>query len=198
MARFTRADIRSILGEAHTDEIENKLIALHLGVVDPLKDDLTKAQADAAKLTTVQAELDALKNGEDYKTKYENEHTLFEQYKQTIAAKEATARVESAYRTLLKETGVDEKRIDAVVRVTDFANMKLSADGKLENADALANGIKTEWAGFIVRPGEKGANVDNPPDHGNDGGANPRAKEIAAKFHEMRYGKAPSAENKTE
>ncbi len=50
MAKFTRAEIRNILGEACTEEIENRLVALHLGVVDPLKDDLTKYKADAEKL----------------------------------------------------------------------------------------------------------------------------------------------------
>ena len=50
MAKFTRAEIRNILGDACTEEIENRLVALHLGVVDPLKDDLTKYKADAEKL----------------------------------------------------------------------------------------------------------------------------------------------------
>ena len=45
MAKFTRAEIRNILGEACTEEIEKRLVALHLGVVDPLKDDLTKYKA---------------------------------------------------------------------------------------------------------------------------------------------------------
>ena len=53
MAKFTRAEIRRIIGEACTDEIENNLVALHLGVVDPLKDDVAKYKAEAEKLPGV-------------------------------------------------------------------------------------------------------------------------------------------------
>ena len=61
MAKFTRAEIRKIIGESCTDEIENQLVALHLGVVDPLKDDVTRYKADAEKLPGVQKDLDDLK-----------------------------------------------------------------------------------------------------------------------------------------
>ena len=52
MPKFTRSDIRKILGEACTDEIENNLIALHLGVVDPLKDDLERQKRMLKSLQT--------------------------------------------------------------------------------------------------------------------------------------------------
>ena len=60
MAKYTRAEIRSILGEAHTDDIENRLIALHLSVVDPLKDQLATYKADAEKLPGLQQRVDEL------------------------------------------------------------------------------------------------------------------------------------------
>lgn len=83
MAKFTRAEIRKIIGESCTDEIENQLVALHLGVVDPLKDDVTRYKADAEKLPGVQKELDDLKAQGDggYKAKYEAEHKAFGDYK---------------------------------------------------------------------------------------------------------------------
>ena len=75
MSKFSRADVRSILGDAHTEEMENRLVALHLGVVDPLKDQLQAYKADAEKLQAVQKELDDLKAQGDggYKEKYEAE-----------------------------------------------------------------------------------------------------------------------------
>ena len=93
MAKFTRAEIRNILGDACTEEIENRLVALHLGVVDPLKDDLTKYKADAEKLPGVQKQLDDLKAAGDggYKEKYEKEHSAFETYKSDVKAKESKA-----------------------------------------------------------------------------------------------------------
>lgn len=63
MAKFTRTEIRAILGEACTDEIENKLVALHLGVIDPLKDDLQKYKAGYtdAEIAEMEASLAKLK-----------------------------------------------------------------------------------------------------------------------------------------
>ena len=52
MASFKRAEIREILGEAYTDDIAAKLVELHRGVVDPLKDELDTAKRDATKYKT--------------------------------------------------------------------------------------------------------------------------------------------------
>ena len=50
MPKFTRAELRRIIGENCTDEIENALINLHLGVVDALKDELDTAKAETGKI----------------------------------------------------------------------------------------------------------------------------------------------------
>lgn len=192
MATFTRASIRKILGDSCTDEIENNLVALHLGVVDPLKDDLAKYRADAERLTEVQKELDALKAKGDggYKEKFEKEHSEFEAYKKAIEEKEIITNKKQLYKALLKEAGVDEKRIDAILKVTDVSKMEIK-DGKLDKAEELKNSIKTEWAGFIGKEITKGAGVDNPPENDNSG-ANPRAAQLAAQFAQQRYGVTPS------
>ena len=169
MARFTRSDIRAIVGEACNDEIENKLIALHLGVVDPLKDDVARYKADADKLLDVQRELDDLKaaGGEDYKQKYEDEHTALENLKQSIADEKALAEKSSLYRLLLQESGVDPKRIDAVLRVSDLTKVEVK-DGSIVDSKALVDSIKTEWADFVVKPGAKGDKPDTPPADGGE------------------------------
>ena len=119
MAKFTRAEIRKIIGESCTDEIENQLVALHLGVVDPLKDDVTRYKADAEKLPAVQKELDDLKGkGDDgYKEKYESEHQAFEDYKTSVAAEKTTAAKEKALETALKKVGIADKRLQSVARL---------------------------------------------------------------------------------
>lgn len=201
MPQFTRADIRNILGEAHTDEIENRLIALHLSVVDPLKDDVAKYKADAEKLPDLQKQLDDIKGGEDYKAKYEAEHKAFDDYKAGIAKKEQLSKVQGAYRKLLEANGIDPKRIDTVVRATSFEEMKLGDDGKLQGESDLVTAINKDWADFKVSTRTRGANPANPPKDNNGGnGANSRAAELARKYHESRYGKAPDtgAEQKKE
>ena len=169
MARFTRSDIRAIVGEACNDEIENKLIALHLGVVDPLTDDVARYKADADKLLDVQRELDDLKaaGNDDYKQKYEDEHTALENLKQSIADEKALAEKSSLYRLLLQESGIDPKRIDAVLRVSDLTKVEVK-DGSIVDSKALAESIKTEWADFVVKPGAKGDKPDTPPADGGE------------------------------
>lgn len=169
MARFARADIRKIIGEACTDEMENALIALHLGVVDPLKDELNNVKADAAKIEELQKEVEKLnaekKDGEDWKAKFEKEHADFGEYKTQIEKDKATDTVKGLYRTLLKEAKVDEKRIDSILKVTDFSTMKVDKDGKLEGADKLSESIKNDWKDFIVTTQKTGASVETPPDN---------------------------------
>lgn len=167
MPKFTRDMIRSILGEAHTDEIENRLIAAHLAVVDPLKDDLQRYRADAEKLPGVQKELDDLKAASannEWETMYNNEHIAFEKYKAEVAAAAQTEKVKAAYKELLKDVGINEKRFEAILRLTDFSKMKLGDKG-LEDADKLKEAIKSDWADYIPETHEDGADVGNPPNN---------------------------------
>lgn len=159
---LTRAMLK---GMQLTEEQVSAIIEEHSNTVQGLKDEIKKYKADAEKLPEVQKELDKLKEGDgnDWEKKYNDEHTAFEDYKKQVADREAIAKVRGAYRKLLVENGVGEKHIDAVLRVTDFSNVKIDKEGKLENADKLAESIKSEWAGFITTTGTKGAPVDNPP-----------------------------------
>ena len=132
---------------------------------DELKKDVDKYKADALKLADVQKELDGLKakGDPDWQKKYEKEHEDFETYKTQVANDNAKSEKIKLYRELLRECNVEEKRIDAVLKVTDIEKITVK-DGKLENVSDLKDGIKKEWAGFIVKRESRGADVDNPPD----------------------------------
>ena len=156
---------RSMLkGMGLTEEQVSAIIDAHTETVDGLKDSLKAAKADADKLKDVQKELDDLKstNGDDYKAKYEKEHSDFDEYKKTVANEKATAEKRSLYRELLRECGVDAKRIDSVMKVADIDAAKVK-DGKIENAEDLTKSIKSEWADFIATDSTRGANVQTPP-----------------------------------
>lgn len=146
MAKFTRAEIRNILGEACTEEIENRLVALHMGVVDPLKDDLTKYKADAEKLPSVQNELDDLKAAGDggYKEKYENEHSAFETYKSDVTAKESKAAKEKAVRAYFESKNITGANLDLAMRGCGEEMAALELDGEkikdTKSLDALVDG----------------------------------------------------------
>lgn len=147
----------------------DQIIDAHTATVDGLKDELAKVKADADKLPVVQKELDELKavaekDGKDpFKVKYEALKEDFENYKKEVTAKETKASKNSAYRDLLKEAGVSEKRIDAVLKVSDVDSVELDKDGKIKGADKLLESIKTEWADFITSEGTKGVDTPKPP-----------------------------------
>lgn len=171
---FKRTELREILGEAYTDEIATKLVELHRGVLDPIRDDLdaakrdvTRLKAEAEKVPGIQQELDELKKGEDWKGKYEKEHQSFEDYKGQVARDAETAKVKAAYKKLLIEERISDRTIDAILNATDYSGMKLKEDGTLEGVDDLKNGITEKWGGFRVTTRQRGEKVDNPPSTGN-------------------------------
>ena len=146
MAKFTRAEIRNILGDACTEEIENRLVALHLGVVDPLKDDLAKYKADAEKLSSVQKQLDDLKAAGDggYKEKYEKEHSAFEAFKTDITEKESKAAKEKAVRAYFESKNITGANLDLAMRGCGEEMAALELDGEkikdTKSLDALVDG----------------------------------------------------------
>ena len=77
------------------------------------------------------------------------------------------AEKQTAFRELLKSVGVDPKRMDSVMRVTDLSKLEIK-DGKFNDESKIAESLKTEWSDFIVTSGTKGADVENPP-AGNGG-----------------------------
>lgn len=199
---FKRSEIREILGEAYTDDIATKLVELHRGVVDPLKDDLdsakrdaTKWKADADKLPGVQKELDELKNGEDWKGKYEKEKSDFDAYKTKIAQDAEAARVKAAYKKLLTEEKISEKTLESVLNATDYSDMKLKEDGTLDKIEDLKKDIDTKWGGFKVQTRQRGEKVDTPPAGGNNGGGDNSIRTMTAAWHAAKYGAAPQNSN---
>ena len=153
------------------DDKVDQIIEAHSETVDALKEQRDSYKADAEKLATVQDELTKLKeeaakkSGEDssYKVKYEAIKEEFDGFKTQIAEQEQKTKLRDAYKALLKDTGVSEKRIDAILKVTELKNLKLDNSGNLEGKEELTKSIKTEWADFIVKDGKAGAEVATPP-----------------------------------
>ena len=179
MAKFTRAEVRNILGEAHTEDLENRLIALHLGVVDPLKDQLQTYKTDAEKLPAVQKELDDLKAQGDggYKEKYEAEVKAHKEYRQQVESEKETARTDADVLALCKEAGIArESSLRLIVKDFDRSKIERDKDGKITNRDALIKAVKTDYADFVGTPGNQGTPPATPPTGG--GGSSKTKKEI--------------------
>lgn len=147
----------------------DEIINAHVEVTDALKEERDRYKKDADALPAVQKELDELKeaaekNGNDpYKVKYEAIKEEFDQYKSDISAEKTKAKKEAAYRNLLKEVGVSEKRIDSIIKVSDVESLELDGEGNIKKVDDLKKSVAEEWADFIVTTETKGANVPHPP-----------------------------------
>jgi len=161
-------------GMGLTEEQVDTIIEAHSETVDGLKNDINKYKGDAEKLPDVQRELDELKAAGDggYKEKYEKEHEAFEDFKQAQTAKETRQAKEAAYREFLKTVGVSEKRIPAIMKVTDLDGIEMDGD-KFKDAEQLTETVKTEWADFIETSNTDGANTNTPPTNNPNGGEDP-------------------------
>ena len=171
-------------GMGLTEEQATAIIEANEETISGLKDEIEKYKQEAEgkdkALTKVQKELDSIKaeteEGKNpYKVKYEAVKEEFEAYKKEITAKEIHSEKESAFRKLLQDVGVSEKRINSVVKVSDIDAIEIE-DGTIKDADKVKANIKEEWADFIVTTSETGAKTDNPP--ANSGGGKLTKEEI--------------------
>ena len=151
------------------DDKADAIIEAHSQVVNEIKEERDQYKEEAAKVPDIQKQLDDAKaqlagaEKDPYKVKYEALKEEFDTYKADIDSKALAAKKEGAYRELLKAAGVNEKRIDAVLKVSDVNSIDFDDEGNVKDADKLTEGIKTEWADFITTTGVKGAQTANPP-----------------------------------
>lgn len=150
------------------DKIE-QIIEEHTTIADRMNAEIEKYKADAEVLPRVQRELEKaqadLEAGkkDSWKVKYEAVKEEFEGYKSEQTKKETRAAKEAAYRTLLKQAGVSEKRLESVLKVSDVDSVDLDEKGTIKDADKLTESIKSEWADFIGTTSIQGAQTATPP-----------------------------------
>ena len=156
---FTRNFLKST---GLTDDQITAVIEEHTAVTDALKKERDGYKEQADKANDLQKQLDDIANGEDFKKKYEDEHKAFEDFKKQTESEAQTAKVRTAYRKLLAEEGISEKRLDAILKVTDLSKMKLDKDGNLDGEAELKKTINNEWGEFKTTVTTKGAVVEKP------------------------------------
>lgn len=182
------------------DKID-EIITAHSETVDALKEQRDSFKKDAETLSEVQKKLseaeekvkeltEANKGNSGFEKKYTDLKKEYDDYKAGKEKEAEDAKIRNAYRNLLKDAGVSEKRLDAIIKVSDLSAVKLDQDGKIEGADALTETIKKDWSDFIPTAGEEGAKTPTPPK--GDGKSNSsnyeRAAKIAHQYHVERFG----------
>lgn len=166
------------------DKID-EIINAHSETVDGLKEQISSLKESSDKLPSVEKELEELKatleknDGKDtYQVKYDELKAEFDKYKADVELKESKMAKESAYRKLLKDAGVSDKRFDSVVKVTDLDAYELDENGNIKDADKVLESIKTDWSDFIPTVRTEGASITTPPT--NNGGVTKTKEEIMA------------------
>lgn len=151
------------------DEKIDQIIEAHTETTESLKAERDKYKGSAEKITDLQSQLDKAYEqlkavGDDgYKAKYEAVKEEFEGFKKDIETQKTEKMKSEAYKQLLKDAGVSEKRIATVLKVSDLSAIEIDKEGKIKDADKLTENIKTEWSDFIQTSGTQGADVPNPP-----------------------------------
>lgn len=180
---LTNANVKEILSKAgvdseHMKDAVNEIIEGHTTSIEALREERDTYKAQAQKAEDLQKQLEkAQKDLKDatsdeaenkYKTKYEMLKEEYKEYKKGIEEKATKESKSKAYKELLKEAGISDKRIESVLKVSDIDSIEFDDDGNIKNKDELLNGIKEEWSDFIQTADVQGANTENPP--ANTGG----------------------------
>lgn len=189
------------IDSAQADEI----IETHTVTVSNIKSEMEKYKEEAEKLEEtkkklekVQKELDEMKEAasnedeNEYKTKYDELKKEFDDYKDEMKNKAVKDSKAKAFRELLKEANIPEKRFDAIVKLSDddIDKIEFDEDGNIKEKDDILKSIAENWSEYVQNTETQGANTATPP--ANTGGSNSkisRAKQIAQQYHDDLYGK---------
>lgn len=181
------------------DKQVESIIEAHSDTVNGLKAERDKYKEQAQKVPDLQKQLEeaqAASNGEDeWEQKYNDEHQAFEDFKAQIQTERADAEKAQAYRGMLMAAGIDPKRIDAIMRVTDLSEVEME-DGKLKDAGKLEESAKQEWSDFVLKTFTKGTDPENPPKGVGKvpEGADPDVAKRMQERHERMFGTTQTKE----
>ena len=87
------------------------IIEAHTETVNGLKDEAKRYRERAEMVPDLQKQLEQASGGEDWKQKYEDERKAFSDYKAKAAQDAEAAKVKAAYRKLLSDEKISDRRL---------------------------------------------------------------------------------------
>ncbi len=184
---FTRQFIRTSAKECDVElpkELIDVLIKEHMTAQDAYAEDRVKTALEENK----PAEPAPVKESDEYKALKKE----YDDYKTKIEGEKTQAKKRDAYRAMLEEIGISEKRIESVLKVSDIDKIELDENGKIKGVDDLKKTLMEEWADFITKDEKRGIETPTPPagvGNPGDGRQPSRAAQVAAQYYERLYGK---------
>lgn len=158
--------------------------------VDTLKAQVEGLQKVEKDLEKANEEIEKFKKA-DWEGKYNDVKGEYDTFKKDTETKATKAAKVEAYKKLLTNAGIPEKRIPTIMKVSDVDSVELDDEGEIKDAETLTESVKTEWADFIPTEETHGASVPRPPkNNGGDGtqGQPSRAAQLVAQYRNEHYG----------
>lgn len=177
----------------------DSIIEAHMDTVNGIKADRDKFKELAAEVPDLKKQIEDSKAASasdgEWKDKYDKLNSEFDAYKTQIADEKADAEKAKAYQAMLINVGIDPRRVDKIMKLSDLSDVVLE-DGKIKDIDKLEQAAKDEWSDFIVKKTTVGSEPANPPDttHGNEG-ADPSIRKMLQERHDRLYGKVETKED---
>lgn len=174
------------------------IIEANAASIEGIKADRDKYKELADKVPDLQKKLEeaqaASGTTDEWEKRFNDEHQAFEDFKAQIEAERAEAAKAQAYRAMLVKAGIDQRRLDSIMRVTDLAKVEMDGDS-LKDEEQLTEAAKTEWADFVIRTKTEPSTPDTPPKaSGGVDGADPDVARRLQERHERLYGKKTTTE----
>lgn len=178
---FTREKVRNLAKESGIElpkEFEDALVSEHLSARNAYAEEQVKAELAKVK----PGDPVDVKNSDEYKQL----DKAFKDYKADVAAKEAKAAKEAAYRNILKDANLSDRGIEKALKYADWDKIELDADGKVKDAADHIKTVKEDWAEYVTSVSTAGANTPNPPANNGSGTGKTREEIISIKDGSIR------------
>lgn len=163
------------------DEKRDQIMEAHQGVLESIKTERDELKELAAKVPNLEKAIEEFKAAqptEDWEKKYNDLKEEFDGFKTQVETEKAEGEKARLYKAMLREAGIDEKRIEPIMKVTDLGGISV-VDGAIADQEAVKAAIAEEWGGFIPQTTVQGASVEEPPS--NVGGKMTRDEIMAIK-----------------
>lgn len=160
---LTRAMLKAMSIE---DEKIDQIIDQHISTLEEIKKERDEYKKLADELPNAKQrieELEKTSGNDDLQAELESVKNEFDQYKLNVEADKVKRQRESMYRDLLRDSGIDDKRIGSVLKVTNLDEFEYGEDGSFKDADGIKAKIVEEWGDFIPNTQKRSAVPENPP-----------------------------------
>lgn len=147
-----------------TDKID-QIIEAHTETVDGLKEQAEQLREQVKTIPDLEKKIKELEESQpttDWESKFNDLQKDFNSYKEKVDSENVKREKEQLYRSLLKEIGIDDKRLDAILKVTDLESVNVE-NGAIADYETVKTKVADEWSDFIATKTTQGANVEEPP-----------------------------------